>query len=162
MGLAERALRSYLSRNSCPITVGSRNLASHNSGSQNPCAKFCFSRIPDTYMLPGSPTLWRPFSRRWVPGTLDTGFPEPCLVPDILFLEPPVTLGCQNPGSPKPVEFSWFPESWLPEPWFPESAERRRKVQQCPGSPRKLCGLRPQSILLLGKKITKVWDNIRP
>ena len=88
-------------------------------------------------------------------GSQNPLFPEPCL--KVWFAEPwvpgtlprtlvPGTLGSRN-LAPNPGSRNRFSE-----PWFPEPAKRGGRVEQCPGAPRRLCGLRPQSILLLGNK----------
>ena len=112
--------------------------------------------------VPG--TLSKAKCARNLPGTLTSRnpkgsqnplFPEPCL--KVWFAEPwvpgtlprtlvPGTLGSRN-LAPNPGSRNRFSE-----PWFPEPAKRGGRVEQCPGAPRRLCGLRPQSILLLGKK----------
>ena len=112
--------------------------------------------------VPG--TLSKAKCARNLPGTLTSRNPK----------------GSQNPLFPEPYLKVWFAEPWVPgtlprtlvprtlrsrnlapnpgsrnrfsEPWFPEPAKRGGRVEQCPGAPRRLCWLRPQSILLLGKK----------
>ena len=121
-----------------------------NCGSASVVVLGTLSKAKCARNLPGTLTSRNP------KGSQNPLFPEPCL--KVWFAEPwvpgtlprtlvPGTLGSRNlapnPGS----------RNRCSEPWFPEPAKRGGRVEQCPGAPRRLCGLRPQSILLLGKKI---------